>query len=172
MNETENREMKTGKTIELGELTNELTYRRYIMNKDRAHDLFQKMTVSEYIALYTIEQEQKKSSIYSGRTYLKELSEKMELTIRQTSRMVGELKDRGLVLWSHDGDGSEGTYVTMTESGEKALKEQEQILKQFYGKVIKKFGMEHLVDLLNLMKQLDTVMSSELEDLEEKEGEE
>ena len=86
--------------------------------------------------------------------------------------MVGELKDRGLVLWSHDGDGSEGTYVTMTESGEKALKEQEQILKKFYGKVIKKFGIEHLVDLLNLMKQLDTVMSSELEDLEEKEGEE
>ena len=90
----------------------------------------------------------------------------MQLTIRQTSKMMSDLKDRGLILWSHDGDGSEGTYVTITETGEKLLSEQEQVLKKYYGNVIEKFGKQNLLSLLQLMKQLETVMSSEIEEME------
>lgn len=154
-------------TREIIELTNELTYRRYLMNKGTIRNLFSKMTIPEYIALHTIAYECDKSSIYSGRSYLKDLAEKMQLTIRQTSKMAGSLKDRGLLLWSHDGNGSEGTYVTITETGRKLLDEQETILKEFYEKVIRKFGKQNLIDLLQLMKQLDTVMSSEIEEMEE-----
>lgn len=151
---------------EVVELSNELTYRHYLMDKGIIHELFQKMTISEYIALHMIVLESESTVIYGGRTYLKELSEKMRLTIRQTSKMVGELRDRGLILWSHDGNGSEGTYVTITEMGRKLLEEQEQILKKYYGKVIGKFGKENMIKLLQLMKQLETVMSSEIEEME------
>lgn len=151
---------------EVVELSNELTYRHYLMDKGIIHELFQKMTIPEYIALHMIVLESESTVIYGGRTYLKELSEKMRLTIRQTSKMVGELRDRGLILWSHDGNGSEGTYVTITEMGRKLLEEQEQILKKYYGKVIGKFGKENMIKLLQLMKQLETVMSSEIEEME------
>ena len=151
---------------EVVELSNELTYRHYLMDKGIIHELFQKMTIPEYIALHMIVLESESMVIYGGRTYLKELSEKMQLTIRQTSKMVGELRERGLILWSHDGNGSEGTYVTITEMGRKLLEEQEQILKKYYGKVIGKFGKENLIKLLQLMKQLETVMSSEIEEME------
>ena len=151
---------------EVVELSNELTYRHYLMDKGIIHELFQKMTIPEYIALHMIVLEIESTVIYGGRTYLKELSEKMQLTIRQTSKMVGELRDRGLILWSHDGNGSEGTYVTITEMGRKLLEEQEQILKKYYGKVIGKFGKENMIKLLQLMKQLETVMSSEIEEME------
>ena len=86
--------------------------------------------------------------------------------MRQTSNMIGKLRDRGLVLWSHDGNGSEGTYVTITETGQKLLEEQEAILKQYYGKVIDKFGKEKLIQLLQLMMELETIMSSEIEEVE------
>ena len=76
-------------------------------------------------------------------------------------------RSRGLLLWSHDGNGSEGTYVTITESGKKLLKNQEQILRDYYGKVIEKYGKENLIQLLRLMKELETVMSSELERMED-----
>lgn len=151
---------------EVVELSNELTYRHYLMDKGIIHELFQKMTIPEYIALHMIVLESESTVIYGGRTYLKELSEKMRLTIRQTSKMVGELRDRGLILWSHDGNGSEGTYVTITEMGRKLLEDQEQILKKYYGKVIGKFGKENMIKLLQLMKQLETVMSSEIEEME------
>ena len=56
--------------------------------------------------------------------------------------------------------------MTITDSGRKLLKEQENILKHYYGKVFEKFGKENLIQLLQLMKQLETVMSSEMEKLE------
>ena len=151
---------------EIGELSNELTYRRYLMNRGKIRELFRHMTIPQYIALHMIALESEEGTIYSGRTYLKDLAEKMQLTIRQTSKMAGELKERGLILWSHDGNGSEGTYVTITETGRKLLDEQETVLKTCYGKVIEIFGKQRLIELLQLMKQLDTVMSIEIEKLE------
>lgn len=151
---------------EVVELSNELTYRRYLMNKGKIRELFQKVSIPEYIALHMIASENDNPMLYSGRTYLKDLSEKMQLTIRQTSKMVGELKDRGLLCWSHDGNGSEGTYVTITEIGQKILCEQEGILRDYYGKVIDIYGKENMIDLLQMMKQLETVMSREIEEME------
>ena len=39
-------------------------------------------------------------------------------------------------------------------------------MKRYYGKVFDKFGKENLIQLLQLMKQLETIMSSEIESLE------
>ena len=118
---------------EIRKFTNELTYRRYLMNKGKIQELFRKMTVKYNIDLYSIESERENSPNNYGRTYLKDLSEKMQLTIRQTSKMVEKLKDRGLVLWSYEGSGSEGTYVTVTETGQKLFKCQVLFVRECYG---------------------------------------
>lgn len=147
-------------------LSNELMYQKYLMNREHVREQFEKVSISEYIALHSIASAGEYSEIYMGRTYLKELAEKMQLTIRQTSKLVGKLRDRGLVLWSHDGNGSEGTYVTITENGQMLLNEQEEILKNFYGKVIQKYGKDNMIQLLQLLKQLETVMYSTMEEME------
>ena len=152
---------------ELKKLSNELTYRRYLMGKGKIQELFQKMTLQEYIALYTIASEEEETPEKKGRIYLRELSEKLQLTTRQTSRLMETLRDRGLVLWSYDGNGSEGTYVTITETGKQLYLEQESILKECYGKVIAKFGKDNLILLLKLMKQLDTLMYEEIKEMGE-----
>lgn len=166
-NETNMEELSRKLSGDIVKLTNEITYHRYLLNKGQIRDFFKQLSIAEYIALHYISLDSEMSEIYSGRTYLKELAEKMQLTIRQTSKMVGELRDRGLVLWSHDGNGSEETYVTITETGQRLLDEQEEILKNYYGKVIEKYGKENMIQLLCLMKQLETVMSSTLEEMEE-----
>lgn len=155
--------MDKEKQNEVRKLSNELTYRRYLMNKGKMSELFQKLTIPEYVALQNIAVESEKDTIYGGRIYLKDLADKMELTIRQTSNMIAGLRDRGLVYWSHDGNGSDGTYVTITDIGRQNLYEQEDILKDFYGRVIEKYGKQNLIELLRLMKQLDTVMNGEME---------
>ena len=164
---TAKEDMDRMENIDIAKLSNELTYHRYLMNRGKVKDFFEQMSIPEYIALHTIEKNSAESDIYEGRTYLKELSEKMQLTIRQTSKMIGSLRDRGLVMWSHDGNGSEGTYVTITENGQKLLKTQEEILKSYYEKVIGKFGKDNMIHLLQMMKQLETIMSSEMEEWEE-----
>lgn len=171
MNEKEE-PMKKLEVADVKMLSHEITYQRYLMNKGNIKELFEKMSIPEYIALHSVAMESELSSIYGERTYLKELSEKMELTIRQTSKMIGKLRDQGLLTWSHDGDGSEGTYVTITESGKKLLNEQEEVLRKYYGNVIEKFGKEKLIQLLQLMKELETIMSGEVEELEGKNDQE
>lgn len=146
-------------------LSNELTYQRHLFNREYRKDIFMNMSVPEYIALQYITKEEA-TNIYSGRTYLKDLADQLKMTMRQISKMVAKLRDAGYVVWSHDGNGSEGTYVTITESGRSTLKKQEEILKKYYGKVFEKFGKDNLIQLLQLMKQLETVMSSEIEHLE------
>ena len=39
-------------------------------------------------------------------------------------------------------------------------------MKLYYSKVFEKFGKDNMIQLLQLMKQLETVMSSEMENLE------
>lgn len=166
MEVTMEKEQTSLQEIDVAMLSNELTYRKYMMDKEKIRNFFRKMSIPEYIALHHIAQNETESSIYGGRTYLKELSEKLELTMRKTSNMVGKLRDEGLVTWAHDGDGSEGTYVMITDLGKKLLQEQEEILKDYYGNVIQKFGKDNFIQLLQLMKQLETIMSSEVEERE------
>ena len=139
-------------------LLNELTYQTYIMNRDQIWKHLSGLSMSEYIALNRISEFGRTSEIYYGKIYLKELAENMRLTIRQISKMAGSLRDRGLIIWSHDGNGNEGTYLSITDSGQKLLEENQKMIKDYFGRVIEKFGKENLVELLQLMKQLDTIM--------------
>lgn len=148
--------------FDLTELSNELAYQRYRMNRNQLRRFFRELSMPEYIALHIIARTGEMMDSHSGRTYLKDVAEEMQMPIRQTSKMMGALKERGLVLWSHDGSGDEGTYVTITDSGKKLLAEEEARLKEYYGKVIGKFGRDNLVQLLGLMRQLETVMSEEI----------
>ena len=158
---------KTLERTELERLSHELTYRRYMMDRGKVRGLFKDIRIPEYIALYSIAQDSENASIYGDRTYLQELSGKMQLSMRQISKLVGDLRDRGLVIWSHDGNGKDGTYVTITESGKQLLEKQETIVKEFYGRVIDSFGKENLIQLLHQMKELETVMTREIEQMEE-----
>ena len=167
----ENRETGKKKTMDISVLSHEITYRRYLLNKGKVKDLFENISIPEYIALHSIARESEESSIYGQKTYLKDTSAKMELTMRQTSKMIGDMRDRGLLIWSHDGNGSEGTYVTITPAGEEKLQEQEDVLKKFYGSVIESFGTEKLIQLLQLMQELETTMSLAFEKMEDKDAE-
>ena len=149
---------------EIIKLTNELMYQRHLFNHEYRKDIL-KMSIPEYIALEYIALEEE-SGIYEGIAYLKDLADRLHMTMRQVSNMAGKLRDAGYVVWSHDGDGSEGTYVTITESGQSIIRNQEELLKSYYGHVIDKFGKDNLLQLLRLMKQLETIISSEAENLE------
>ena len=154
-------------TEDIVELTNELTFRRHRFNQEDVATFFHNVSIRDYLGLSTIRRIGRENSIYEGKTYLKELAERMQISIHQTSKMVQSLTRRGFLIWSHDGDGSDGTYVMLSEEGARKLDEQKNALENFYGTVIRKFGKENMIELLQLMKQLDTVISGEIESIEE-----
>lgn len=140
---------------DIAKLAYELTYHKYLLNKDKAQLLFTELDVSEYIALHEI------LKLGSKKTYLKDLVEDLGANIHSVSQKIGKLRDRGLVIWSHDGDGSDGTYVSITETGTQLIAEQEKKLNDYYSRVIEKFGPDKLADLLRQMEQLERIMDSE-----------
>ena len=121
------------KDSDIIKLSHELTYRRYLLSDGKIRSFFRKVSIPEYLALHIIKESGQKGD--SGKTYLKEIADSMQRTVRQTSHLVKALQERGMLAWSHDGDGSEGTYVTITDSGKKMLAEEEDMLKQYYRRV-------------------------------------
>lgn len=144
------------------DLSSELIYHRYMFNQVQVTSLFKEISVPEYIALHRIAGSIFRNGNGVEKTYLKDIADELHLSIPQTSKMVRELRDKGMVCWGHDGNGKDGTYVTITESGAALMERQERILADYYGRVIEKFGRERLVALFGLMQELENVMDQEL----------
>ena len=150
------------------EISNELAYRAYVMNRDQVRKRLSEISFREYIALQMIS---RIASDGSDRAYLKDLADNMWLSTRQMSKLAGSLRDSGLVTWSHDGDGSDGTYLSITERGKELISKNEELLRKYYENVIEEYGREEIIDLLLKMKKLETIMQSEADDLQGEESE-
>ena len=148
-------------------LAHEITYRRYLLSKDDTRFVFKDVNIAEYIVLHFMSEQIESDSIYSDRIYLSEISEKLNLPIRKTSKLIREMSGKNLINWGHDGDGKDGTYVTLTEHGKSVFEETDGMLKDFYTRVLQSFGREKMIQLLSLMKEFDTVVRSELEQTED-----
>ena len=130
--------------MDIADISNELVYRTYLINKDRIWEKLSDLSIIEY-----------------DRTYFKDLSDSMKITERQVSKLTGELRDRGLILWSYEGDGSRGTYITITDAGQMLLEKNEKLLRDYFVRVIDRFGAVNVSELLRLMKQLEEIMETE-----------
>lgn len=146
----------------LGQLSSEITYRRYVMNKVNVKKFFREVTISEYIVLCMANVQNQDEEAETSRVYLADIAKKLQIPIRQASAIVRNMRDRGLLLWSHDGNGSEGTYITITALGKEKASQQEAVLIDYYGKVISKYGRENFVRVLHMMDELESVMSEQI----------
>lgn len=144
---------------EVEKLVYELTRHQYLLNRDMAHDLFTELSLSDYIALHGIAEAASGQDTEPGKTYLKDLAEHLEMPMPKASKMVRKLHERGLVFWSHSGDGRDGTYVVITDSGVRAMERQANILNAYYSRVIEAFGYENLKSLLEQISRLEDVMN-------------
>lgn len=149
------------KENEIAKLAYDLTYHKYLLNRAQVPHLFSELTISEYVALHSIAKVTSDQSDSSERTYLKDLADYLEMPIHRASDMVGKLKERGFVIWSHSGSGSDGTYVIITDSGMQAMHRQEDILIAYFSRVIERFGQANLIHLLQQMKALEKIMDEE-----------
>ncbi len=157
---------KLKRSDDIGNLSYELVFQRYLFGRKHVFNFMNELSVQEYVILHAAVQNEKETE--DGKTYLKNIAEMLEITIRQASDLVKDIKARGLVSWTHDGDGSEGTYIQTTSLGREVLSRQEKNLKEYFSNVIQKFGKENMLNLLIQMEQLDEVFQEELEAWEEK----
>lgn len=161
---------------DIGLLSDEMTFRRYMSGVMNTRKVFRKMSTGNYITIEIIERLIKKeygdhaNLDGSNRIYLKNLAEHFKMPMYKVSEIVRDMSERGMVIWTHDGKGEEETYITITESGKRTAEEQQEILKEFYTRVISSYGRERFVELLEMMADLDQTMESEMEKMEAEES--
>ena len=77
---------------------------------------------------------------------------------------MDELQEQDLVERAYKGDGSEGTYVYLTEHGKEACDKQRAAVVKKYRHVVEQFGKDRLVELLRMLEDLDKILHAEEED--------
>lgn len=148
---------------DLTTLANEITYRKYLLEKVNVKKLFSGISVLDYNAMQAILRFNEKKENVSDRIYLRELSEELKIPISKVSQMIGRLQENGMVRWKHEGKGEQGTYIEITDRGVKAVRKQQDILKSFYGTVVTRYGVDKFVQMLDMVTELEDIMTDELE---------
>ena len=83
-------------SFESFELSTELIFQRFLMDKERRKNFYNGLELADYIALKVME---KDCIDGKDKTYLKDLSSFMRISIPQTSAIASSLKDMGYALW-------------------------------------------------------------------------
>ncbi|MGN0152680.1 MAG: hypothetical protein ACI39Q_09430 [Wujia sp.] len=146
---------------DLGTLTNEMTYRKYLMEKIDMEKLFRDISILDYNAMQAI-LKCNEGKEEDDKIYLRKLAEELKLPISQVSQMIGRLQENGMVKWKHDGKGEQGTYIMITEKGKEAVYNQHEVLKQFYSRVITRYGHDKFTQMLEMVTELEDIMTEEL----------
>lgn len=143
----------------------EIISQRYLIGNEEEGRLFRVLNMRDYLALHMIH-----DTMQTGkeRVYLKEISAEMNLPMKTTSSVIEGLNSRGLLYWSHDGAGEEGTFVEIGERGLQLLAEQDEILHGFYSAVVERFGIDHAMQLISLLREFDQIIKDEKKSLEQR----
>ncbi len=126
--------------------------------------IFGKMSTTDFVFMWMFTQHVQNTG--EDRLYLSEIAKRLKLPMRKVTQIVKALKAKGLVQWKFDGTGEEGTYILFTEGSAADTLEQEEILKEFYHRVIVSYGEENFIQLLGELAKLEEVVRAEIDGME------
>ena len=146
------------------DLSNEILFSRIMLDRNSLGWLFKDLLPGEYMILVITGKMEK--------AYLRSLEYLTKYDMPSISKLAGRLKNKGLVIWTHDGDGSEGTYLMLTEAGETRLQEMEEITAGYYARVIDQFGEEKIREFTSMARRIADLLKEEVSEQEVSEDDE
>lgn len=123
--------------------------------------LFQENASNEYALIWLLSKHTKDTG--SDKIYLKDMVRELGLPMSKVSAIAHSLQDKGLVRWTHDGSGEEGTYILLTETAITSVRTQRQALRDYHQRVVAAYGEEKFLHLLGEITQLEEIMRQEAE---------
>ena len=151
---------------EVRDLAEKFIYSRYIVGKEQNQKFLHNLKMPEYLALHIVREYVKDLPEDNRKMYLNVLSEKLELPINETSHVAEALKNRGYVTWTFDGKGNGGTYLNITQRGLDMLADNEKRVDAFTKKVVNRFGLDRMLQFMEMSSELSRIMKDEREETE------
>lgn len=126
--------------------------------------LFQANASDEYALIWLLSKHTKDTG--SEKIYLKDMVRELNLPMHKVSAIARSLRDKGLVQWTHDGNGQEGTYILLTDTALDSAQSHRQAMRTYHQRVVAAYGEEKFLHLLGEITQLEEILRQEAEKLE------
>ena len=148
---------------QLIEMGNDWLKMQFVTGEEHFSKLFSEISTYDYIALLLL---QRRMGLGDDRIYLKEISEELDMPMAKVSKIVQRMQNRGFVYWTHDASDRPGTFITLSEIGRDALKNQEEKIAVFFENGITKYAAEDFIKLMELRKRFNDTMEEVLSESE------
>lgn len=123
--------------------------------------LFQENASDEYALIWLLSKHTKDSG--SEKIYLKDMVKELNLPLPKVTAIARSLQGKGLVRWTHDGNGEDGTYILLTDTALTSVQTHRQTLRKYHQRVVSAFGEERFLHLLGEIAQLEEILRQEAE---------
>lgn len=123
--------------------------------------LFQANASDEYALIWLLSKHTQDTG--SEKIYLKDMVRELNLPLPKVTAIARSLQSKGLVRWTHDGNGEEGTYILLTETALTSVQARRQTLRRYHQQVVAAFGEERFLRLLGEIAQLEEILRQEAE---------
>lgn len=87
----------------------------------------------------------------------------LNLPLPKVTAIARSLQGKGLVRWTHDGNGEDGTYILLTDTALTSVQAHRQTLRKYHQRVVSAFGEERFLHLLSEIAQLEEILRQEAE---------
>ncbi len=132
------------------------------INREDVEKLFTEIRYIDYVQIQDIIRDFMPVDSES-KIYLRDIAETHNLPMNVVSMMVKNLNDHGLVTWTHDGKGENGTYIQLPQDSLDLIEKQGEIVQSFYKAVATKYGTENLLSLIHHVESLQKIVSDEIQ---------
>lgn len=123
--------------------------------------LFQENASDEYALIWLLSKHTKDSG--SEKIYLKDMVKELNLPLPKVTAIARSLQGKGLVRWTHDGNGEDSTYILLTDTALTSVQTHRQALRKYHQRVVSAFGEERFLHLLSEIAQLEEILRQEAE---------
>ena len=138
---------------------NQLITQLYFNTKEGLDRMFPEIDMGDYVMLHIIAHLADQQEEKTGRIYIKQLSEYLEMTVTETASLARMLSEKGLVEWTHDpADLSAGAFVLISGYGEELLQNQSELIKENVNYIRDNVGMEKLMQVLQTTLEIRNLL--------------
>lgn len=145
------------KEEEIKALANEMIAIRSSIDSDHMRKVFRKISLAEYSMLKRIFPNIGEECVRTPK-YLQVLAKELDYSMQQTSRLVQALQSNGFLYWEHD---KKGTFIRLTEHGLEVMLGQQEILMEYFSRVIQRITKERFVAIMEEMREIEALMDEE-----------
>ena len=134
----------------LSKLSQEMVYQRFLIGRREVRRFMDGLGTVEFIIL--------SMAIGQDRIYMKDISKELEMPMNELSPVVERLKDKGLVVWTHDGYGEAGTYIMVTDIGRDVIEAHKNKMLDYYEKIFDQVDEEEFRTFIAVFKKINEVI--------------